>query len=155
MMGIVEICRQVEYSADFLLPVLRSLFPDSRQRWGTTEVCGLLAVLRMRGEIIEEDEGEGEEEAEDSDKPYEMNAWGNSCSLFWMMLKDCYAFTPNILDVVEETIEEMTKQGINVIAEDPEAPTAAEFTDFVSYMADRQRSGLSALPPGFFEDQNH
>lgn len=150
MMEIVEICRQVEYSADFLLPVLRSLFPDSRQRWGTTEVCGLLA--RMRGEIIEEEEGE---EEEDSDKPYEMNAWENSCSLFWMMLKDCYAFTPNILDVVEETIEEMTKQGINVIAEDPEAPTAAEFTDFVSYMADRQRSGLSALPPGFFEDQNH
>ena len=43
MMEIVEICRQVEFSADFLLPVLRSLFPDSRQRWGAAEVCGLLA----------------------------------------------------------------------------------------------------------------
>mmetsp|Transcript_2483 Transcript_2483/g.4252 ORF Transcript_2483/g.4252 Transcript_2483/m.4252 type:complete len:423 (+) Transcript_2483:202-1470(+) len=165
MMEIVEICRQVEYSADFLLPVLRSLFPDSRQRLGAAEVCGLLAntsyqtdksylaVRRMRGEIIEEEEEDGEEE--DDDKPHEINAWENSCSLFWMMLKDCYAFTPGILDVVEETIEEMTKRGINVIAEDPESPTADEYMNFVSYMAERQRNGLSALPPEFFKDQNH
>ena len=106
----------------------------------------------MRGEIIEEDEDEGEE---DDDKPYETNAWENACSLFWMMLKDCYAFTPGILDVVDETIEEMTKRGIDVIAEDPDAPTTDEYMNFVSYMADRQRNGLSALPPGFFEDPNH
>ena len=111
----------------------------------------------MRGEIIEEDEDEGGQEEEEgySDEPYEKNAWENSCSLFWMMLKDCYAFTPGILDVVEETIEEMTKQGINVIAEDPDEPTSEEWTDFVDFMADRQRNGLSALPPEFFEEQNH
>jgi hypothetical protein len=40
----------------------------------------------------------------------------------------------------------MTKQGINVIAENPDEPTSEEWIDFVNFMADRQRNGLSSLP---------
>ena len=121
---IVEICRQVEYSGQYLLPTLRSLFPDSTQRWGNTEICALLA----------QDDYSGYDEDND--------AWKKSCPTFWMMLNDSYALTPGILDVLEETIDEMLKRGINVTPEDPPgAPLADEFSDFVSYMAERQRSG--------------
>jgi len=124
----VEICRQVEYSAQFLLPVLRSLFPDSRQRWGDIEICALLADVDYRLHSNKYDRIEKEED----DKPRVNNSWENSCPTFWMMLKDCYAFTPGILDVL----------GIHVTPEDPpDAPTAGEYMDFVSYMAERQRNG--------------
>lgn len=127
----VEICRQVQYSTDFLLPVLRSLFPDSQQRWGKEEVCGLLAHVDYRKLDPEWDE--------DDAKPYESNRWENSCFVFWMMLKDCYAFTPGILDVLDTTIKSMTELRIRVIPEDPDAPTSVEYTDFISYMAEQQR----------------
>ena len=133
---VVEICRQVEYSADFVLPVLRSLFPDSQHRWGKDEVCALLANVDYR-EL--DSKGDDSDEDEDDFKPYESNSWENSCSTFWMMLKDCYAFTPGMLDTLDETIDKMLELGINVIAEDPpDAPTSEEFSDFINYMADRQ-----------------
>jgi hypothetical protein len=138
-MEAVEVCRQVEYSADFVLPVLRSLFPDSRQRWGKTEVCALLANVDSHNCCSK---GDNWTEKDDYDKSQDENCWEESCFTFWMLLKDCYAFTPGILDVLEETIDEMTKLGINVIPEDPPgAPTADEYTDFVKYMAEQQRNG--------------
>ena len=133
-METVEICRQVEYSADFLLPVLRSLFPDSQERWGVEEVCCLLAGVDYRKLDPEWNSDWDEYDG----KPYERNSRENSCSTFWMMLKGCYSFTPGILDVLEMTIKRMTELGIS---EDPDAPTSAEFTDFISYMAERQRNG--------------
>lgn len=130
----VEICRQVEYSADFLLPVLRSLFPDSQQRWEKAEVCALLAHVDYRKLDPNWDE--------DDVKPYKDNVWEKSCFTFWMMLKDCYAFTPGILDVLERTISRMTELGISVIPEDPPGtPTTAEHMDFIKYMAEQQRMG--------------
>ena len=131
----VEISRQVEYSADFVLPVLRSLFPDSRQRWEKAEVCGLFANVK-----VDYDQITGRIE---NDEEYQDSRWETSCLIFWYMLKDCYAFTPGILDVLEETIDEMTKIGINVIQETPDAPTTAEFMDFISQMAEHQRNGTS------------
>eukprot|EP00804_Cyclotella_cryptica_P002351 CCRYP_004054-RA/>CCRYP_004054-RA protein AED:0.14 eAED:0.14 QI:0/-1/0/1/-1/1/1/0/391 len=132
---VVEICRQVEYSAEFILPVLRSLFPDSQQRWGDAEVCALLAHVDYRklypkgGDLIHDEE----------DKSYESNSWEKSCPTFWRMLKDCYAFTPGILDVLDETIDKMTAFGIHVIQEDPPGtPTTDEYMNFISYMAERQ-----------------
>ena len=129
----VEISRQVEYSADFVLPVLRSLFPDSRQRWEQAEVCGLLAHVDYR-QVFEKD---------DQADVYERNRWEESCLIFWKLLKDCYALTPGILDVLEETIDLMTKNGINVIPEDPDAPTTAEYMNFIKEMAEHQRNGTS------------
>eukprot|EP00581_Thalassiosira_minuscula_P016236 CAMPEP_0183735740 /NCGR_PEP_ID=MMETSP0737-20130205/47527_1 /TAXON_ID=385413 /ORGANISM="Thalassiosira miniscula, Strain CCMP1093" /LENGTH=324 /DNA_ID=CAMNT_0025969571 /DNA_START=88 /DNA_END=1062 /DNA_ORIENTATION=- len=131
----VEISRQVEYSADFVLPVLRSLFPDSQQRWGKEEACALLAHVDYR----ELDLKGGDQ---DDDKSYKSNAWEETCFTFWMMLKDCYAFTPGILDALERTIERMMELGINVIPEDPPGtPTTAEHMEFIEYMAERQRNG--------------
>mmetsp|Transcript_61807 Transcript_61807/g.91798 ORF Transcript_61807/g.91798 Transcript_61807/m.91798 type:complete len:140 (-) Transcript_61807:36-455(-) len=132
----MEICRQVEYETDFLLPVLRSLFPDSRQRWGNEEVCVLFAKednRKLQGK-------DGEDDSDEDDQSYKPNLWEQHCFTFWMMLKDCYAFTPNLLDVLENTIERMTSMGITVIPEDPEdAPTTAEYMDFIKFMADKQR----------------
>ena len=138
MLEAVEISRQVEYSAEFILPVLRSLFPDSRQRWEESEVCGLLAHVDYR-----KLNSKGDNNWEEDDTPYEDNRWERSCFTFWMMLKDCYAFTPGILDVLEETIDEMTNLGIRVIPEDPDAPTTSEYMDFVKQMAEHQRNGTS------------
>lgn len=135
MMESVEISRQVEYSADFVLPVLRSLFPDSRQRWEKAEVCGLLANVDYRQELDDDDRDETDE--------YVRNRWEESCLIFWKLLKDCYALTPGILDILEETIDGMTRLGINVIPEDPDAPTTAEFMDFIHQMAEHQRHGTS------------
>lgn len=135
----VEICRQVEYSADFILPVLRSLFPDSHQRWGEDEVCALLAHVDYRKLNSNR---RGDDDDDDDEQSYKSNPWEQSCFTFWMMLKDCYAFTPGMLDVLERTISRMTELGINVIPEDPPgAPTSAEYTAFIKYMADRQRNG--------------
>mmetsp|Transcript_23731 Transcript_23731/g.28503 ORF Transcript_23731/g.28503 Transcript_23731/m.28503 type:complete len:146 (+) Transcript_23731:3-440(+) len=125
---IVLISRQVEYEAHFLLPVLRSLFPDSNQRWGPEEVCALLANV------------DHDKKDDDANAEYKPNDWEQHCSTFWMMLKDCYAFTPGILDVVEETMDAMQSMGNPAIPEDPpDAPTTAEYMDFVSYMAKQQR----------------
>jgi hypothetical protein len=44
LMQSVEISRQVEYSADFVLPVLLSLFPDSRQRGKRQKYVGFLLM---------------------------------------------------------------------------------------------------------------
>ena len=46
-------------------------------------------------------------------------------------------------DVLEETIDLMTKNGINVIPEDPDAPTTAEYMNFIKEMAEHQRNGTS------------
>jgi hypothetical protein len=134
MMQSVEISRQVEYSADFVLPVLLSLFPDSRQRWEKAEVCGLFAN-NVTHEQLREYADAGEE--------YVDTRWEKSCLIYWNMLKDCYAFTPGILDVLEETIDEMTALGIIVIPETPDAPTTREYMDFISQMAEHQRNGTS------------
>lgn len=133
MMQSVEISRQVEYSADFVLPVLLSLFPDSRQRWEQAEVCGLFAHL-MHEQLREYADADGE---------YVDTRWEASCLIYWNMLKDCYAFTPGILDVLEETIDKMTELGIRVIPETPDAPTTREYMDFISQMAEHQRNGTS------------
>ena len=119
-------------SAQYLLPFLRSFFPDSRQRWGKTEVCALLAGVDYRKLNYKGDNWE-EDQYDFDDTPREDNAWENSCETFWMMLQDCYALTPGLLDVLEETIDEMIELGINV--------TPDEFTDFISYMAEMQRNG--------------
>jgi len=137
---ILNLARQVEYEANFSLPVLRSLFPDSRQRWGTEEVSALLACgdyYKLSGNEVNEDNFEDDNFDEN---PYQPNIWEQHCLTFWMMLKDCYALAPGMLDVVEETINAMQLMGKPAIPEDdPDTPTAAEYMEFVDQMAKQQR----------------
>ena len=137
---IVNLGRQVEYEAHFLLPVLHSFFPDSRQQWGMEEVCSLLAAddyTELQGDEINDNDLEDDDDF--YDRPYQPNIWEQHCDTFWMMLKDCYAFTPGILDVVEQTIEDMEVMGKPAIPENPDEPTCAETMEFIDYMAEKQQ----------------
>ena len=132
----VQLAREVEFSADFVLPVLRSLFPDSRQRWGSEEACALFAHV----DYLKPEAKSDPDNDDDSFEEYKPNLWEQHCHIFWMMLQDCYAFTPGILDVVNETMAKMTAMGKPAIPEDPpDTPTVGEYKDFIEQMAEQQR----------------
>lgn len=117
----IELSKQVEQSAVkiFLpLPVLRALFPDSRQKWESQEAWALFSKTSKSYGLG--DMAQLVDDAVENDQ----TRWDESCLIYWHLLKDCYALTPGILDVLEETIDEMRRLGINVVAEHPEIVTS-------------------------------
>lgn len=121
-----EIGKQIELSAQ-VLPFVRSLFPDSRQRWDKEEACQLLAPY-VHGPVSAR-----------NDVKYS-TLWEQTCLTFWMLIKDSVAYTPGILDALEDTMVYMQDDlGHAAMPEDlPDAPTASEYMDFVSAMAEAQ-----------------
>jgi hypothetical protein len=125
---IISVCLEAEYAAQCLLPILLGLFPDGRP-WEEEDVALLFT-------------GDNEPtKNEDTDGPNKDIGelppiyWVGDCVTFWHILKDCYAFTPGLLNILEETVDAMRAMGIQVIPEDPGedaeepkgAPTASEY----------------------------
>ena len=86
-----ELGGAIERNAGPVLPVLRALSPDSRQRWTRDEASELLALPR-RGTT---DDGD--------------DRWEEGCLLFWEVLRDAFAYTPGAPDALEETIGAMDR----------------------------------------------
>ena len=103
---IAELCYQIEYetntntsdntgdysTTEKVLPVMKSLFPDSDQHWGEEEVQMLLA-RRVTTTMTMTNDNQNND-----------NEWKKCCFLYWMLIKDCYAYTPGLLDAVEDII---------------------------------------------------
>ena len=131
-----EIARQVEYSAEYLLPVIMALFPDSRERFGQEEACALFAN-------VDYNVGGDDEDYNYDDKPYQPNRWEQHCYTFWMMLQDCFALTPGMIDVLEGTKDYMlTNFSAGVVSGDiNEGPSCADFENFIDHMAKSSQEG--------------
>jgi len=96
-----DLGKTVECCANSMLPVLRALFPDSPQRWGQDEACELFAPPDTRIPSTLEDLNE--HGIRDPDH------WEAGCLLFWNILRDTYAYTPRLLDALEDTISAMDR----------------------------------------------
>jgi hypothetical protein len=141
---IAELCHQIEYETNSSesatdnntnydkLPVIRSLFLDSRHHWGEEEAQMLLAkkvkltmttttttATKLKNQNQNQNQIDHDNDV-DIDNTY--NEWEKCCLMYWMLIKDCYAYTPGLLDVVEEIIlymeqQQQQQQGINIIPE--------------------------------------
>ncbi|OEU14382.1 hypothetical protein FRACYDRAFT_240922 [Fragilariopsis cylindrus CCMP1102] len=105
---IAEICYRIEIeyetnssSDNEKLPVMKSLFPDSNQHWGEEEAQMLLANQSRR--VTTETTTTTTKNNQNNDNQND-NEWKKCCFIYWMFIKDCYAYTPGLLDAVEDII---------------------------------------------------
>ena len=114
-----------------------ALFPDSRERFGQEEACVLFANVDYNA-----NDDEDYNDVED-DKSYQQNRWEQHCYTFWMMLQDCFALTPGMIDVLEGTKDYMlTNFRAGVVSGDTnEGPSCADFEDFINHMAQNRQEG--------------
>jgi hypothetical protein len=109
----------IETTSDVHLRVLRALFPDSIKQWRQDEAKELLA----KGGYTADSKYSKEDEIKEYQKEVPKangEHWETSCILFWDILKDAVAYTPGVVDALEETINAVDRfMDIPVLSENP------------------------------------